>query len=263
MKCYFGSEQQIKLQQVVDEFTPWCAKTKGAVNGGRFLGVDDIEALGWDRIIEFLERGGAFTFRMVPTEGVEEINARLQEHGMRFDYWNVFSAQGDAITRHTGPINAEPLPGGFSLVANDELGDEMVISEIQQCMARNNVVPFSGNILSGQALPSSMVALRDRHAKIVATAFGYFPYNRFSKWSSTAWGGLVAVDPELRGRKLGVRVNALMVEDCVNKLGASEVQEFAAATNIPSRRMIERCGLVLDPSVVCGIATSGAERFTR
>jgi hypothetical protein len=264
MDWYFGTEQQIRLQQKVDELTAWCAVTKGAVNGGRFLGTDDSDALGWGKVVELMLDGGVFTFRMVPVEKTEELQLKLHEHGMRFDSWNVFSAGVDTIRQCTSPLVALPLPDGYSLVNSEELSDAKWVSEIQECMARNGVVPFSGLLLSGQSLPSVTIAVKDRNAKIVATAFGYFPYNQFSKWSSTAWGGLVCVDETQRGMKLGAHVNALMVRACVDRLGAKEVQEFAAATNIPSRKMIERSGLEIDPLVMSGIATSIAAsvRFT-
>lgn len=262
MDCYFGTDQQIRLQQKVDELTPWCKDTKGAVNGGRVLGTDDHDALGWSKILELLKDGGVFTFRMVPVEKIETLRSRLSEHGMRFDSWNVFSANRDKIRKHTSTLVESHLPDGYSLVDTEELSDNTVISDIQACMARNGVVPFSGRLLSGQSLPSVTIAVRDRDANIVASAFGYFPYNRFSKWSSTAWGGLVSVDKAQRGRKLGVYVNAHMVRGCVDRLGAKAVHEFAAATNMPSRKMIERSGLELDPHVVSGLATAGSGRFT-
>lgn len=262
MDCYFGTDQQVRLQKKVDELTNWCVKTKGAVNGGRLLGTDDYNALGWDTIIKLIKDCGVFTFRMVPVETVEELQLKLGKHEIRFDTWNVFSADNDTIKAHTKPFVKLSLPDGYTLVDTSELTDIAVISEIQECMARNGVAPFTGRLLSGKSLPSVTIAIRNENTKIVATAFGYFPYNQYSKWASTAWGGLVSVDEAQRGKKLGALVNALMVRGCVDKLGAKEVHEYAAETNKPSRRMIERSGLRLDLSVVSGIATTGSVRFT-
>ena len=262
MGWYFGTDQQITLQEKVDELTVWCKDTKGAVNGGRFLGTDNIDALGWSKILGFLKDGGVFTFRMVSVEKIEELQFELNKHGMRFDSWNVFSADSNTIEKHTNHFVDLRLPDEYSLIDTEELADAAVIYKIQECMARNGVAPYSGRLLSGQSLPSVTIAVRDRDANVIATAFGYFPYNQYSKWSSTAWGGLVAVDESHRGMKLGVQVNAIMVRCCVDRLGAKEVQEFAAATNIPSRKMIERSGLELDPDVVSGIASAGSSRFT-
>ena len=97
----------------------------------------------------------------------------------------------------------------------------------------------------------------------MATALGHRPYNSLSVNHATAWGGLVAVDEDQRGKRLGIAANARMLRGCIDSLGAETLQEFVAATNIVSRRMVERCGLTLDESCMSGIASSGRERFTR
>ncbi|MGX1501169.1 hypothetical protein ACSSV1_006238 [Labrenzia sp. MBR-25] len=262
MDWYYGTDQQIRLQKIVDERTNWCAETKGAVNGGRFLGTDDYDALGWDRVIELIKDHGAFTFRMIPVETLDEFKNNLSKHDIRFDSWNVFSADSDKIEKHAKPLTQASLPDGYTLINEDELSDVAVVSEIQECMSRSGVVPYTGRLLAGLSVPSVTIAIRDDCGKIVGTAFGYYPYNQYSRWSSTAWGGLVSIDESQRGKRLGLLINALMVWGCVEKLGAQAVQEYAAATNEPSRRMIERSGLRLDPSIVCGIATTGSARFT-
>lgn len=263
MEIYYGSDQQIALQKTVDESTDWCLNTKGAVNGGRFLGTDDPDAFGWSEIFRCLEEGGAFTFRMVPIEKLSALNAALEKRQFRFDYWNVFSGPSEEILDATDRVLENPLPDDLELIEPDALRDGALIHEIQAFMTSNGIAPFTGKLLANQSLPSSLIALRNRQNRIVATAFGYIPYNKFSKWDSTAWGGLVSVDPSLRGKKFGLWINAKMLNDCVTKLGATAVQEYAAETNVPSRKMIEHCGLELDTTVVSGIATSGEGRFTK
>ena len=66
------------------------------------------------------------------------------------------------------------------------------------------------------------------------------------------------------GRFLGKYVNAKMVSDCFSRLDAESIHELVAASNTPSRKMVEASGLRLDPTVKCGIAMSGGEgRFTK
>ena len=67
-----------------------------------------------------------------------------------------------------------------------------------------------------------------------------------------------------RGRGLGNDINARMVFSVFRELGAEQVYEFVSSTNVASRRMVEACGLRLDPDRVCGIATpTESARFTR
>jgi len=101
-------------------------------------------------------------------------------------------------------------------------------------------------------------------AGVVATAHGYMPHNAFSPYRGYAWGGLVAVAETHRGRGLGKLVNALMIERVLKELGASHIYELVSASNVPSRRMVEACGLTLELTLTCGIATpQESARFTK
>src|SRR5690606_25320366 len=107
----------------------------------------------------------------------------------------------------------------------------------------------------------SVTVIIGDEAGIVATAHGYMPHNTFSPYKGYAWGGLTETH---RGRGLGRFVNALMIERVFRELEASHVYELVSATNVPSRRMVEACGLSLEPTLTCGIATPHeSARFTK
>ena len=47
-------------------------------------------------------------------------------------------------------------------------------------------------------------------------------------------------------------------------MGCDDPDQLVSASNVPSRRMVESCGLRPEPGLVCGIATSNdSARFTR
>jgi hypothetical protein len=55
-----------------------------------------------------------------------------------------------------------------------------------------------------------------------------------------------------------------MVVRVLRDLQATHIYELVSATNAPSRRMVEACGLRLEPDLVCGIAMPNeGSRFTR
>ena len=84
------------------------------------------------------------------------------------------------------------------------------------------------------------------------------------KARSAAWGGLVAVAEEARGHGLGTFINAAHLADVFGELDTTHVYELVSATNLPSRRMVEACGLRLERSLVGGAATpTGSGRYTR
>ncbi len=112
-------------------------------------------------------------------------------------------------------------------------------------------------------MPAVTIGLADASGRIVATAHANMSFSDHSKYRSTAWVGLIAVTAQQRGRGVGRYVNALAITAAVNVLGAHTVVEFVRADNTPSRRMIESCGLRLDPALLCGLATPAANaRFT-
>ncbi len=263
MAGYFGSETQMHLQQQTDELFNWMYSTPGICHPGRFVGTDDPDHAGWDTIFEILKRDGVFGFRMVPVERIPEVTSRLQERGFRIDFWEIFSAKTGDILVASHPHASNVLPDDLKHIDMPMKADDPVIRRIQEFMANNGIAPFSGSMLVGEFGPAVTVSVADQSGEVVAAAHAYFPHNQYSPYHLSAWGGLVAVAESQRGRKLGSYVNAYMVEAALNQLGAKRIYEQVAETNLPSRKMVESSGLILDPAVKSGIAVREGSRFTR
>jgi hypothetical protein len=264
MSGYFGTDAQQELQARVVQAAAWIEMTPGACISGRFMGCDDFERLGWEVIDPLLDRDNVFGFRMVPAEKVAALSERVSQRGFRLDLWNVFVADRTAGLAASRRILAAGLSAGFTVGAFPREGDGEPIVGIQRFMAENGIVPFPGVMLTGGFCRSTGVTLSDADGSLVATAFGYLPHNAFSPYRSHAFGGLAAVSERYRGRGLGALINALMVVRVFEDLHAGWIYEMIGETNLPSRRMVETCGLTLDPSVKAGVATRADQpRFTR
>lgn len=98
---------------------------------------------------------------------------------------------------------------------------------------------------------------------MVAVAYGYRPHNSFSPHHRDAWGGLVAVAESQKGKGLGSYINAKMITRLFSELGAARIYQLVSEANAASRKMVEACGLRLDPTVKSGSAVAGGDRFTR
>jgi len=264
MSGWFGTQEQQELQAQAEAADAFIRATPGACQAGRFMGCDDPDRLGWDRIGEFIDRDGICGFRLIPAARAEDVRARLAERGCRFDTWDVFIADRASALAASETILSGGVPDGVEELAmpTDPEGDD--IARIQALMGAVGVVPFSGSMLAGALGPATTVAFADRDGNVVAAAHGYLPHNIHSDRHGHAWGGLVAVAETHRGKGLGTFVNARMVVSAFNDLQATHIYELVSATNAPSRRMVEACGLRLEPGLVCGIAmpNEGA-RFTR
>jgi RimJ/RimL family protein N-acetyltransferase len=262
MSGYFGTQIQQRLQAQAEESAEFINATPGACQTGRMMGCDDPKRLGWERIIEFLERDGICGFRLVPASEVQEIRSRLEERDFRFDTWDVFLADRRTAESASAAILSRGLPEDLLELESPTDPEGEYTARIQALMGTVGVVPFSGSMLTGSA--ATTLAIGDREGNVVAAAHAYLPHNAYSVYHRYAWGGLVAVAHSQRGKGLGNYVNALMVASAFRDLGATHIYELVSATNVPSRRMVQSCGLLPEPGLVSGVALPNeGRRFTR
>lgn len=260
----YGSKEQRRLQARSLAAAGAVRETPGAVFAARMAGTDDPNRIGWDRIVATLRNESAMTFRMIPVDECPEVERRLAELGCAITWWDVFDGSHDNIRAACDDILDTPSDN-LELAGQSATADGAFFEDVQAFMSTCGVAPFPAQVISGSMGPSALAVLVDpEDGVIAATAFAYFPYNHHSAHWASAWAGLVAVRANMRQRGIGVRVNALALREAVNDLGAERVQEFARTSNVPSCRMIERCGLRLRPDVRSGIAQPvGAQSFTR
>lgn len=260
----FGNDLQRKLQAAALANVREYRDTPGAVFAARMAGTDDPDKFGWDRIEGVLDDEGAITFRMIPIDQCAEVEQRLKEIGCTISWWDVFDGPADEVRAACEKIAGRPR-AEFALIEPSASDDAAVFERVQAFMAKSGVAPYPMQVLSGGMGPAALVALATPDdGSIAATAFSYFPYNRYSAHAKAAWAGLVAVREDLRGQGLGAYVNALVLKKAIEELGAERVQEFARTSNIASCKMIEHCGLSLRSDVRSGIAQPAeAANFTR
>ena len=264
MAGYFGTESQKRLQAEAEANAAFIAATPGACQSGRMVGCDDPDLFGWERIEDALRRDGVCGFRLVSSSKVDEITSRLAELDCRFDTWDIFLADRSAALAACSEVLARPLPDGLVELGRPYEPEGELTERIQALIASAGIVPFSGSLLTGACGPAITVAVGDGMGNIVAAAHGYLPHNAHSPFRRYAWGGLVAVAEEARGKGLGTFINARIIADVFGELDTTHVYELISATNLPSRRMVEACGLRLERSLVGGAATlTGSARYTR
>lgn len=264
MSGYFGTPAQQRLQALAEERSGFVATTPGACQTGRTMGCDDIDALGWDRIQEFLDSDEVCGFRLLPCARLEGLRSQLAARNFRLDTWDVFVADRDMALAASQPIVSRGPPSGLRDYEMPSEPENEYTGRIQGLMGTVGVVPFSGSFLVGSLGPATTQVVGDDQGNVVAAAHGYMPHNRHSKYANYAWGGLVAVAPSQQGRGLGNYVNARMVMSVFDDLAASHIYELVSASNVPSRRMVAACGLRQDPDLFCGLALPDQSvRFTR
>jgi hypothetical protein len=252
------------LQALAEAQAAAIATTPGACQTGRSLGSDDPDRYGFDEIVAALKRDGTFAFRLISASTAESLRQRLDALGFRLDTWDVFIADRATALSASEAILARGLPDGLVALPAPTEPEGADVVAIQTLMAEAGVVPFSGSLLVGAYGPAITVAVGTSDGRPVAAAHSYLPHNALSPYRGHAWGGLVAVADDWRGRSLGAHINARMIAAIFAKTDATHVVELVSTTTMPSRRMVAACGLTLDPGLVCGMAMPrDSGRFTR
>jgi len=254
MSGYFGTDLQEKLQRRTFERRQEIVATPGLYNGGRFIGTDDPDKVGWSVLHDLLQQQhGVLPFRLITPEQSRTYFPRLVELGCRIDTWDVFIADAQSARPVVDAILRTRLPDGIVLrgpLSHPE-GEDTI--RVQQFLADNAVAPLPGSMLV-EGRDQATVVLIDQHGAPVAVANTHLPHNIHSPHHKSAWVGLIAVAPPMRGAGLGRYVNALAIKRALEELGAERVYELVSSSNEPSRRMVQSCGLTVVPDLMVGVA---------
>jgi len=254
MSGYFGTSMQQRLQAQAEASVDFIGATPGACQAGRTMGCDDPDRFGWERIKDFLDRDGVCGFRLIPLAKAEQLRSCIAERNFRLDTWDVFLADRAGALAASEPIVSRGPPDGLIDLSKPIEPEGEYTVRIQALMSASGIVPFSGSLLVGALGPATTIAVGDGAGGVVAAAHGYMPHNSYSPYHRHAWGGLVAVAESQRGKGLGNYINARMIVSVFRDLHATHIYELVSSSNVPSRRMVESCGLRLEPDLVCGVA---------
>jgi GNAT superfamily N-acetyltransferase len=241
----------------------WTMSTPGACNTARMLGSDDPDRLGFATIRKTLQEDGIFGFRLLPKSDLARLEQEMSRCEARVDTWDVFCGDAEAVTQATGNVLSNGLPTGFHEMPPLDGIEGSRTRLFQQFIASAGIAPFSAGFLNGRFGRVVNAGLVDNDGRLAACAHAYLPHNSHSPYHAWAWGGLVAVATDHRGKGLGSIVNALMARAAVDTLSATHLYELVSATNTASRKMVENSGLRLSESLFSGLATRSEDRFTR
>ncbi len=263
MSGFFGTDRQQELQRRTCLMRDRVAQTPGLYNAGRFTGIDDPARFPPAVLHRMLARDGLLGFRMISPPQAALIFPRLEARGCRIDRWDIFVGEPAGAGARAQALAGIPLPDGISVQPAPADPDGADTLRVQQFLAGNGLAPFPGTMLVA-APPEGITIVLAEGERIAAAGHAYFPHNAHSRFRGHAWIGLIAVDERWRGKGLGRLLNARLIRAAFDELHALHVYEMVAPSNAASRRMVESCGLRLDPALHSGVAVpSAAPRFTR
>lgn len=259
---YYGTPKIQALQKARDEQVADLIDMPGAVIHARTFSSDDPTALGWSYLRNVMSDEGFVTLRGVDQVTIEMAKKELSEFDPNLHVWDLFMADAQTVRDVCGTIVDAGLPEGLLRVAESELTPEKV-REVQAFLTDQGVSPFSADALRGKLFQAQLIAFQNIDGRIVAAGFAAMTHNRHSPFHKSAWVGLIAIDPTLRGLGLGNYMDALCNLAAVVELGATSTMEFVAQDNVPSRAMLERCGLRQVHGKSVTMFSTSADRLTR
>ena len=259
---YYGEPHIQALQKARDRQVPDLIDRPGAVIHARTFSTDDPDRLGWDDLRKIMADEGIITLRGADAATIAKAKAKLGNFAPNLHLWDLFMADAATLQDVCGKIVAAGPPDGVQRVPDTDLTAQRARA-VQAFLTDQGISPFSADALLGKLFPARLIVLQDTNQKIVAAGFAAMTHNRHSPFFGSAWVGLIAVDPALRGLGLGKYMDALCNLAAITELGAATTMEFVAQDNAPSRAMLESCGLrqVTDRSVV--MFSTSAKRLTR
>ena len=224
----------------------WIARTPGLANGGIALAVVEPDTVGWPKIASLLDDYGFIAFAGAEKQTVfDQIRERLGDEG-DLPYWDSFTASAlEALSASDGIIQSSDC--AFTL-ASDQFPDGDTIREVVSLNREVGVSPLPAWYMQGEGPPSQTSWIRSIDGRMIACANGSMRYHSDSRMAGTYYVGSVSVSPSNRGKGLGTLVTALLIRDGVRAFDPTAVTGIAQPTNIPSRAMLTKCGLVHDPS---------------
>ncbi|MBB94632.1 MAG: isopropylmalate isomerase [Rhodobacteraceae bacterium] len=259
---YYGEPKIQALQRARDEQVAELVDMPGAVVHARTFSSDNPAALGWDYLRRIMSDEGIVTLRGADATTIETAKTELSSFDPKLHFWDLFMASAQTIRDVCRDIVGTALPEGLTRVGDEELTPQKA-RDIQVFLADQGVSPFSTDALLGTFFPARLITLQSADGKIVAAGFAAMTHNRHSPFYNTAWVGLIAVDPSLRGLGLGKYMDALCNLIAVDELGALSTMEFVAQDNAPSRAMLESCGLKQEEGMSVVMFSTSTDRITR
>lgn len=248
---FCGSAAQLVLLGAVRAWTAEATATPGLFQGGRLIGIDDLETLGDAAALRVFEAMGAVIVKFIPGENEAGFRERFAAPERRFTAWDVFVGGNEARRISSAYVEAFVLPDGWLLAGLSAEAPAETIAEIQTLQELCGVAPVPGYYQRGHAVPAVVSVLSDETGKIAATAQAYARHHADGPWAGHIFCGMVAVHPDHRRKGLGTLINAAVITNAFAQLECTHVYEHAASDNLPSRAMIEASGLRRDNRYRC------------
>lgn len=263
MPEFFGSDFQIEIQKQMIGRHEWLRHSTTMANGGRVMNILDPVAVGWDRVREFVASDGTVALTAMERDTAAAQLAEVFDDNFDFPEWNVhLSAAGRVLEYCRGILARYRVPDGWRLECLQSPNDHE-LSAIQKLNLATGVAPLPGPYLRGELVPSFTSCLWTHDGDLAAVSNASARYHSDSRFGGHVFNGSTSVALAHRGLGLGKVVTAHVLVESQHGISWTHALAQVAPDNVPSRLMVEACGLAFQPTLVTfGVIRRGLA-FTR
>ncbi len=238
--------QSLSTSERLHQNREYIAKSPGLANGGIALSVIEPELVGWDNIEELLSEYGFIGFGAADKVQLTKSLKRRYGDDIELPFWDTFIGDQSEAYPVCNNHLAHLQVAQWRLFST-KTPSARIIETVSTLNERVGVAPLPDWYMRGEGPPSLTSWVEDEAGEMVACANGSMRYHEESRLAGVYYVGSVSVGSGDRGKGLGTLVTALSIRDGIDKFGCKKIMGIARPNNAPSRAMLEKCGLFVDP----------------
>ncbi|MEY4100738.1 MAG: hypothetical protein RL300_1909 [Pseudomonadota bacterium] len=240
------------------------AQTPGQQHTGRFAVLDDVARYGRTQAIDLLCCEGAVGLFGHTRPAVADFAAALKRAGVDATphVWDLYHACLTDALDTTAHVLSASTHADISLSVRDDWGADMT-QRSQDKMRQCGIMPASQPTLRGQVVPSLLAIATDTKGQLAGVGSLVWGHCQQGPWQDHAHLGMVSVDMAARGRSLGKRLAAALIQQAAQKGDTAGITAACAGDNPASANLLRACGLQRDEQRLCVMFTLDGSRKTR
>lgn len=243
---------------------------EGFQRTGRFTVVEDLCAVGCDRVLSLLQTLGVIGLFGQTTEDLSQVDAAVRAAGgdVRYRQWALFHLKFGSRTGAHGIWAAGQSVGGLThhraalRWLNAGQVDKALRTKARDLMTLCGVDPPDDHLLEEDSGGEFLCAL-DSAGEVVATGTVLPVHRPGGPWSGYAQLGTLAVRPDGRRTGLGLELSTRLVIAATMRQDFTGLSAVAADDNPASQGLLMRLGFERDADRHCRIYFRGDAKTTR
>lgn len=205
---------------------------------------------------------GATTYCDIAPEAAPALRATLEARGYAVTEYARWTGGAEALAASREILARHTLPEGISVRVIGPGSPESDLALLAQVALSCGVLPTAGSMLRGVTRPGlSLVAVTDAGQPVACSAAAAHAHPSDPEFGREAWWGMLATDPDHRGKRLALTLGAMAMVEMHDRHGFTRFMTGVVPGNAASEAVCAKCGLadrgqriftVVDPSALAG-----------